>query len=77
MDQVESIGELVAVLLTEQSPVHYLSDGGLLPKYIQTPQRAKLMEKLFKANVAGDEADYIAVPTINVHAEDASALATG
>lgn len=77
MDQVESIGELVAVLLTEQSPVHYLSDGGLLPKYIQTPQRAKLMEKLFKANVAGDEADYITVPTINVHAEDASALATG
>ena len=77
MDQVESIGELVAVLLTEQLPVHYLSDGGLLPKYIQTPQRARLMEKLFKANVVGDEANYIAVPTINVHAEDASALATG
>ena len=76
MDQVESIGELVAVLLTEQLPIHYLSDGSLLPKYIQTPQRARLMEKLFKANV-GDEADYIAVPTINVHAEDASALATG
>ena len=77
MDQVESIGELVAVLLTEQLPIHYLSDGSLLPKYIQTPQRARLMEKLFKANVVGDEADYIAVPTINVHAEDASALATG
>ena len=77
MDQVESIGELVAVLLTEQLPVHYLSDGSLLPKYIQTPQRARLMEKLFKANVVGDEANYIAVPTINVHAEDASALATG
>ena len=76
MDQVESIGELVAVLLTEQLPIHYLSDGSLLPKYIQTPQRARLMEKLFKANV-GDEANYIAVPTINVHAEDASALATG
>ena len=77
MDQVESIGELVAVLLTEQLPIHYLSDGSLLPKYIQTPQPARLMEKLFKANVVGDEANYIAVPTINVHAEDASALATG
>ena len=77
MDQVESIGELVAVLLTEQTPVHYLSDGGLLPKYIQTPQRARLMEKLFKANVVDNETDYIAVPTINLHAEDASALATG
>ncbi|MDG1293526.1 MAG: hypothetical protein P8O99_05395 [Pseudomonadales bacterium] len=76
MDQVESIGELVAVLLTEQLPIHYLSNGSLLPKYIQTPQPARLMEKLFKANV-GDEANYIAVPTINVHAEDASALATG
>lgn len=77
MDQVESIGELVAVLLTEQTPVHYLSDGGLLPKYIQTPQRGSLMAKLFKANVADGEADYIAVPTVNLHAEDASALATG
>ena len=77
MDQVESIGELVAVLLTEQTPVHYLSDGGLLPKYIQTPQRARLMEKLFKANAVDGDTDYIAVPTINLHAEDASALATG
>ena len=77
MDQIESIGELVAVLLTEQTPVHYLSDGGLLPKYIQTPQRARLMEKLFKANVVDGDTDYIAVPTINLHAEDASALATG
>ena len=77
MDQIESIGELVAVLLTEQSPIHYLSDGGLLPKYIQTPQRAKLMEKLFKANEASSDTDHVVVPTINLHAEDASALATG
>jgi flagellar biosynthesis protein FlhF len=77
MDQVESIGELVAVLLTEQSPIHYLSDGGLLPKYIQTPQRAKLMNKLFKANEVTSDTDHVVIPTINLHAEDASELATG
>ena len=77
MDQVESIGELVSVLLTEQSPIHYLSDGGLLPKYIQTPQRDRLMEKLFKADEVETYAASVTVPTINLHAEDASALATG
>lgn len=50
MDQVESMGELVAVLLTEHASIHYLSDGGLLPKYIQRPQRPKLMEKLVNAS---------------------------
>lgn len=92
MDQVESIGELVAVLLTEHTSIHYLSDGGLLPKYIQRPQRAKLMEKLLNAsddindsgNVGrdngrdnGKETNYASVPLSNSHIEDASSLATG
>jgi flagellar biosynthesis protein FlhF len=87
MDQVESIGELVAVLLTEHTSIHYLSDGGLLPKYIQRPQRAKLMEKLFNESDdvngsdngrdSGRETNYAAVPESNAHIEDASSLATG
>lgn len=82
MDQVESIGELVSVLLTEQAKIHYLSEGGLLPKYIQRPQRVKLMSKLFRVNEMSDDISsvdesYVAVSAINSLAEDASVLATG
>ena len=82
MDQVESIGELVSVLLTEQAKIHYLSDGGLLPKYIQRPQRARLMNKLFKLNELSDEVNavdesHVTKPATHSHTEDASVLATG
>ena len=77
MDQAESIGELLAVLLTEQTLIHYLSDGGLLPKYLQRPQRSVLMHKLFKANEKDSNAAQLPDSATNSQTEDASALATG
>ena len=46
MDQVESLGGVLAALVKQQLPVHYQSDGGLLPKYIQQPDRKQLLAKL-------------------------------
>ena len=70
------------MLLTEQAKIHYLSEGGLLPKYIQRPQRVKLMSKLFRVNEMSDDISsvdesYVSVSAINSLAEDASVLATG
>lgn len=78
IDQAESMGEMIALMLKEKLLIHYLSDGGLLPKYINTPSRANLMSRL-KAQLAGiAQADTdVLVPTVNMPAEDASTLASG
>lgn len=77
MDQVDSLGELLTVLLAEKVTINYLSDGGLLPKYIQPPQRALLMQKLFKRDGMDKNEGYMAVPTIKVNSEDETTLASG
>ena len=46
VDQVDAIGELLCVLMTQQLCVHYFSDGELLPHYIYRPTASELMFKL-------------------------------
>ena len=49
MDQVESIGGTMAVMIKEKLAIQYLSKGGLLPKYIQLPTAVALMARLTQA----------------------------
>ena len=52
MDQAESLGGVLAALVKQQLAIHYQSDGGLLPKYIQLPDRKQLLAKLLNVDSA-------------------------
>ncbi len=43
IDQIETIGEIICVLMAHQLPINYLSEGELLPHYIYMPTASELM----------------------------------
>lgn len=76
MDQAASVGAVLSQLLKAQLPIHYLSHGGLLPKYIQRPQRQWLLDKLLATEQHDELADMLTPPLMSNLAASAQAQAT-
>ncbi len=76
VDQSPSLGEVLTVLMKQRLTVNYLSSGVLLPKYIELARSQSVLERLVKGSAVSGRDEDVIVPTLNIHVEDATALAT-